>query len=130
MCVAGGRSGDRVRALLTFFSPGRLVLALSLLIAGYLLFTAGGNLLESHRLAENEDQLRAQVDALHVQETQLEQVRDYLRSDAYIEFMARRVFGFVKPGESLVIVQAPPSAADDDSAQPPGQPWWQQLFGR
>ena len=82
------------------------MLALSILIAGYLLFTAGGNLLESHRLAANEDQLRVQVDALHVQETQLEQVRDYLRSDAYIEFMARRVFGFVKPGESLVIVQA------------------------
>ena len=25
---------------------------------------------------------------MHLQETQLEQVRDYLRSDAYIEFMA------------------------------------------
>jgi cell division protein FtsB len=99
-------------------------------MAGYLLFSAGGNLLESHRLAENEDQLRAQVDALHLQETQLEQVRDYLRSDEYIEFMARRVFGFVKPGEALVIVQAPPSKPADDSGPPPGQPWWQQLFGR
>ena len=119
-----------MRRFLGFFSPGRLLLGVSILIAGYLLFSAGGNFLESHRLAENEDQVRLQLRDLQDQEKQLEQVRDYLRSDAYIEFMARRVFGLVKPGESLVIVQAPTPVAGTDDDSPAARSWWQQLFGR
>ena len=119
-----------MRRFLGLFSPGRLLLGVSIVIAGYLLFSAGGNFLESHRLAENEDQVRVQLQDLQNQEKQLEQVRDYLRSDAYIEFMARRVFGLVKPGESLVVVQAPTPVAGSDEAPAPGRTWWQQLFGR
>ncbi len=118
-----------MRGFLNLFSPGRIILAISLMVAAYLLFSAGGNLIESFRLADDEDRLRAQVEQLHFQEKQLEQIRDYLRSDEYIEFMARRVFGLVKPGESLVVVQAPP--ADDARAEPgAGRPWWERLFGR
>jgi cell division protein FtsB len=121
-----------VRNFLLLFSPGRILLAFSVLIVGYLLFSAGGNVVHSHRLAQNEEQLRSQVDGLHGQQKQLEQIRDYLRSDEYIEFMARRVFGLVQPGESLVVVQAPPAAdqrlpADDPAA---GGEWWRALFGR
>ena len=60
---------------------------------------------------------------------QLEQIREYLRSDEYVEFMARRVFGLVKPGETLVIVKAPP-AVDEGVPDAVGRPWWQDLFGR
>ena len=121
-----------MRRFLIFVSPGRLLLAFSILIIGYLLFSAGGNLLESHRLAANEDQVRDQVAALQAQQRQLEQIRDYLRSDEYIEFMARRVFGLVKPGESLVVVQGPPANApgQEDPDQSASKSWWQQLFGR
>jgi cell division protein FtsB len=102
---------------------------LALVITGYLLFSAGGNLVESYRLADDEDRLRAQVEELHYQEGELEQIRDYLRTDEYIEFMARRVFGLVKRGEALVVVQSPPAAPADEAVMP-GRTWWQRLFSR
>ncbi len=118
-----------VRSVLIFFSPGRLVLAVSIVIIVYLLFSAGGSALDYYRVADDEDRLRQQVAELHSQEQQLEQIREYLRSDEYVEFMARRVFGLVKPGETLVIVKAPP-APDDGQADDSNRTWWQELFGR
>ena len=128
--AAGTRAVSKLfRGFLLLFSPGRIVLAVSLLVIGYLLFTAGGSALDYYRLNTQEDGLRQQVAQLHGQEQQLEQIRDYLRSDDYVEFMARRVFGLVMPGETLVIVKAPPPpqvAQPDDATRT----WWQELFGR
>jgi len=117
--------------LLRFLSPGRLLLVATVLVAGYLFYSAGGSLLHSYQLQGDEAQLRADVDQLKVQHDQLQQVRDYLRTDEYVEFMARRVFGLVKPGEVLVIVDAPKHQATSDTPQdfPLGATWWQRLFG-
>jgi cell division protein FtsB len=117
--------------LLRFLSPGRFLLAATLLVAGYLIYSAGGSLLHSYQLQGDEAQLRADIDDLQAQHDQLQQVRDYLRTDEYVEFMARRVFGLVKPGEILVIVDAPKhvtsQSASSDSQL--GATWWQRLFG-
>jgi cell division protein FtsB len=116
--------------LLRVFSPGRILLVATLIVSGYLVYSAGGSLLHSYHLQGDEEHLRGQIDELKQQQDQLEQVRDYLRTDEYVEFMARRVFGLVKPGEVLVIVDAPKSAAaapgPDD--MPLGSTWWQRLF--
>jgi cell division protein FtsB len=106
------------------------VLAASLVVVAYLLFTAGGSIIDYYRLTDDESNLQKQVDQLHAQEQQLEQIRDYLRSDDYVEFMARRVFGLVKPGESLVIVKSPPTPTPESDPNDPAKPWWQELFGR
>ena len=108
-------------------SPGRVILAGTIIVGAYLLFSAGSNLLNSYHLESIESRLRSEVDGLQVELEQLNQVRDYLRSDDYVEYMARRVFGLVKPGETLVIVQAPPSkdAAGNDAS---GDRWWQRIF--
>jgi cell division protein FtsB len=119
-----------LRGPLSLFSPGRILLALSLIVIAYLLFTAGGSIIDYYRLTDNESNLRQQVAQLHAQEQQLEQIRDYLRSDDYVEFMARRVFGLVKPGETLVIVKAPPIPTPEAGPNDPAKPWWQELFGR
>src|SRR5207237_974456 len=104
--LSGGHPGRRsVHKFLLLLSPGRLLLALSVLIVGYLLYSAGGNVIHSRQLAQNEGELRAQVQSLQIEQKQLEQIRDYLRTDEYIEFMARRVFGLVQPGESLAVVK-------------------------
>jgi cell division protein FtsB len=116
-----------LRRVVLLFSPGRLVLAFSLVVIFYLLITAGGSVIDYYRLADDEDRLRAQVAEYELQERQLEQIREYLRSDEYVEFMARRVFGLVKPGETLVIVKAPRPPPQEDV---PGRTWWQELFGR
>jgi cell division protein FtsB len=114
--------------LLRIFSPGRFILVVTLVATGYLLLTAGNNFLHSYRLTTDEERLRHELGQLEQQRDQLLQVRDYLRTDEYVEFMARRVFGLVKPGENLVIVQAPEPPPSGE--EQPGTPWWQRLFGR
>jgi cell division protein FtsB len=103
-----------------------MLLLATILVSGYMLFSAGNNYLHSYRLVNNENRLRQEVDVLRDQKAQLEQIRDYLRSDEYVEFMARRVFGLVKPGEKLVIVEAP---HPDPGEEAVNLTWWQRLFG-
>ena len=93
-----------MRWLLRTFSPGRLLLVAALAIVAYLCVSAGTNLLHSYRLASDETRLRHQIEELRQKQDQLQQIRDYLRTDEYVEFMARRVFGLTKPGETLVMV--------------------------
>ncbi|HWO72213.1 MAG TPA: septum formation initiator family protein [Dehalococcoidia bacterium] len=112
--------------ILRLFSPGRLLLAAIGLVTLYMLVTAGSNYLHSYRLANDEERLTQEVEELQRQQDQLTQIRDYLRTDEYVEFMARRVFGLVKPGEKLVIVQAPTPEPQDG---PEDATWWQRLFG-
>lgn len=113
--------------LLGLFSPGRIILVATIAAAAYLTFSAGTNLLHSYHLVGNESRLREEVAALRAQEEQLQQIREYLRTDEYVEFMARRVLGLVKPGETLVIVDAP-EPARAEGADPSTAPWWQRLF--
>jgi cell division protein FtsB len=114
--------------IIRFFSPGRFLLVAIILVAGYLMFSAGTNLAQNFRLVTDEQKLQGNVNDLPAEVDQLNQIRDYLRSDEYVEYMARRVFGLVKPGEKLVAVQAPHDPPDDgqDSKD---LTWWQRLFG-
>ncbi len=88
---------------------------------------SGGNTLlhHSYRLVNDENRLQEGVDMLEQQREQLIQIRDYLLTDEYVEFMARRVFGLVKPGERLVIVEAP---APEPAPERSDLTWWQRLF--
>jgi cell division protein FtsB len=115
-----------VRAL-RIFSPGRILLVAILVAVGYLTFSAGNNLMNSYRLVNQEKDLQSQVDNLQAELDQLNQVHEYLRSDEYVEFMARRVFGLVKPGEKLVVVDAPQPPPPTD-AELKDLSWWQRLF--
>lgn len=111
--------------LIRFFSPGRILLLATLVVSGYMLMSAGNTFLHSYRLVSDENRLQQEVDTLKQQREQLIQIRDYLETDEYVEFMARRVFGLVKPGEKLIIVEAPApelAPARDDLT------WWQRLF--
>ncbi|MPZ50092.1 MAG: hypothetical protein GEU75_12480 [Dehalococcoidia bacterium] len=116
-----------MRRLFGVFSPGRLLLVATLIASGYFMFSAGTNFMHSYRLAGDEARQQAEVDRLMEQQEQLQQIRDYLRTDEYVEFMARRVFGLVKPGEKLVVVQAP---APEPLEESPDLTWWQRLFSR
>jgi cell division protein FtsB len=120
------------------FSPGRILFVAILFVAGYLTFSAGTNLLHSYQLVNDENQMQNDVAQLQGQVDQLQQIRDYLRTDEYVEYMAHNVFGLVKPGEQLVVVNAPPPVptAQPDAVNADGTPtdptqytWWQRLFG-
>lgn len=125
--LPAGRGAAFLRRLLRVFSTGRLLLVLTLIVAGYFFVSAADSFIASSRISEEEAQLRQQIAALESRQERLLQIRDYLRMDEYVEFMAQRVFGLARPGETLVIVDAPAAEAAADEGR--GLTWWEQLFG-
>ncbi len=112
-----------------------LILAAALLAAGFLALSITRNAVRNYQLRQDERDLRAELRLLDADREQLTAVHDYLESDEYVEDVARRVLGLVRPGETLVVVSG--SAPAGGSAAPaaetaPGpslaRPWWKDLF--
>ena len=125
----------RVDLVIRLSSSAYLAILIGLVAAfvvGYLLFRAGGTGFQSYRLAGQEQQVRQEIAELQRQHEELVALREYLRSDEYIESVARGVLGLVKPGETLTIVSGPQG---EDAGAPavessrPNRPWWEELFG-
>jgi cell division protein FtsB len=110
----------------------RLTMLAAGIAVGYLLFSLAGDVLLSNRLSAEEQHTRNEIAELERQEQELTVMRDQLQSDTYVESVARRVLGLVRPGETLVIVSssvtptptATPSASDDEP-----RPWWEETDG-
>jgi cell division protein FtsB len=121
--------------VLKFFlppSPVGMAVILAVLAVSYITFTAGGSALKSLQLGGDEQQAQREVAELQQRYERLLVLRDYLQSDEYVESIARRVLGLVKPGETLVIVSSPEepgAAASDEQSGSVDQPWWEVLFG-
>jgi len=112
-------------------SVPRVILLATAVVVGYLLFTAANTALKSYRMAGDEQQARQQIAELDSDYQKLQAVREYISSDEYIESVARRMLGLVKPGETLVKVSSPEAdAAKPEGAdqQPAGRSWWESLF--
>jgi cell division protein FtsB len=107
-----------------------LVLGFAVLAFAYLGYTTSRYVIHNYQLHQQESQVRREIAQLNSDHEQLVAVRDYLKSDEYVQDVARRVLGLVNPGETLVIVSgtAPPPATPAVS-QPAGAEWWKQLFG-
>jgi cell division protein FtsB len=111
----------------------RIIIVLAAVAVGYFVFSAVGGALLSHKLTQDEQQLRDQIDQLSRQQKDLEGLRDYLQTNDYVEGVARRVLGLVRPGETLFIVGS--NAPTPVPATPPSnphatpEPWWERLFG-
>ncbi|MEX1255096.1 MAG: septum formation initiator family protein [Dehalococcoidia bacterium] len=110
----------------------RLTMLAAAMVVGYLLFSLAGDVLLSNRLSAEEQHTRNQIAELERQERELTVMRERLQSDSYVEGVARRVLGLVRPGETLVIVSssvtptptATPSTGDDEA-----RPWWEETDG-
>jgi cell division protein FtsB len=100
------------------------------IVVGYFLFSAVGDTLLSHRLNQDEQRLQRQVTRLQRQQRELEAIRDYLQTDEYIEGVARRVLGLVRPGETLYIVSsnAPPTPVATEEQHEGLRTWWERLY--
>lgn len=112
-------------------SLARIIVLLAALVVGYFAFSTIGDPLLSHRLNQEEQQLNREIFQLERQQAQLEAIRDYLRTDEYIEGVARRLLGLVRPGETLFIVSSSAEATPAPTPQPDDEPrpWWEQLYG-
>jgi cell division protein DivIC len=110
----------------------RAVILLAALVVGYLIFAAVGDTLLSQRLNRDEQQLQQEIAEFRRQQAKLEAIRDYLQTDEYIEGVARRVLGLVRPGETLVIVSssaAPTPTPEEQPGEEDNRPWWENLYG-
>ena len=108
-----------------------LVICAAALAITYLGFSTTRYAFHNYRLHHDEAQLRTDIAQLDRDHERLAAVRDYLRSDEYIEDVARRTLGLVRPGETLVVVSgdtpaAPPTA--NAAALTPASEWWKSLF--
>lgn len=107
-------------------SRSRVAILVSLLIAGYFLYTAALGLYRSQQIAESRVEAEQQLHELHEQKAYLEAIRAYVASDAFVEQEARRRYGYIREGEVPFVVISPPP---DQQEQPAGT-WWQRLFPR
>lgn len=110
------------------------IIGTAIIAAVYLLFTTGSYVVHYYQLRGDERALRAEIAELGVEQEQLISVRDYLESDEYVEEVARRTLGLVRPGETLVIVSgtAPELTPTPEASAVAGvagdDEWWKALF--
>jgi cell division protein FtsB len=108
-----------------------LVILFAALVVGYFIFAAIENIVLSQRLDRDEQRLQQEIAELQRQQVELEAIRGYLQTDEYIEGIARRVLGLVRPGETLVVVSssaAPTPTPEDQPAADARRPWWEIVF--
>ncbi len=105
-----------------------MILVAAAVVVGYLVFSSVATGLKSHGLTHDESAARQAIADLQQQRDELVAIREYLSSDEYVENVARRVLGLVKPGETRVLVTSP--EGEQSQAAPPAEgEWWQSLFG-
>ena len=95
-----------------------IVICAAVLAATYFGFSTWHYVTHNYRLAQEEEQLRRDIAELDQEHDQLVAVRDYLQSDEYVEDVARRILGLVRPGETLVIVSSSAPAVPTSTPQP------------
>ena len=90
MAVVGYRKlKDKVSKRLPKISAGRIVLAVTALVAAYFLVGGAFNAIRSQQLRDQEGQLRTDVEGLQQRYRELEALQRYLDSDEYIESVSR-----------------------------------------
>ena len=114
-----------IRAPQLASGPVQMILAVAALLMGLFVYSLLQTTQSSARLGEQQRALQAQVAVLTREKADLEGLRAYLATDEYIEAVARSEFGLVRPGETVVIVQAPPPPEAEARV---ARRWWQELF--
>ncbi|HEY8172422.1 MAG TPA: septum formation initiator family protein [Dehalococcoidia bacterium] len=106
-----------------------LVAGISLIAIAFLGFTTARYVVHNYQLHQDERQLQQELRDLDRDHQQLAATRDYLKSDEYIEYVARRTLGLLRPGETLVVVGGnTPVATPTPAATVAATAWWKQLF--
>ena len=109
----------------------RILILLAAIVVGYFGFSAVGGTLLSQRLDRDEQRLQREIEELRAQEAELLAIREYLQTEEYIEGVARRVLGLVRPGETLIIVSSsvtPVPTPEDAQSEDERRTWWEELY--
>ena len=115
------------------------MLLVTSVVVVYLIFTAVSSAIQSFQLGEDEDRLRDEVQGLEQRYYRLSDLRDYLNSDEYIEWVARRELGLVGPDETGIIVVSEPTIVlgegegEEEGSQAEQEQQnltWEEIIGR
>lgn len=95
---------------------GRLVMIASAVLAAYMIFSLGSQFKKLHDMQNSMELLQNQVQELKTRNAALREEIKLIKSDSYVEQVAREQLGLVKPGETLVVqVQSPQPASSKTS---------------
>lgn len=81
-----------------------IVVLLTLPVIVFLAFSAGRKALETYALKQEAAAIQTEIDGLRVRNAELRKQIEYLRSDAYVERVAREELDLVKPGDVSFVV--------------------------
>lgn len=109
-----------------WLSPRRWIILATAAVVVYFVFTAASNTLQAIQIGQDESRLREEVAGLAERYDQLTALREYWKSDEYIELVARRELGLVRPGELGIVVLS--AVTPTPSAEQP-QPVWEVISG-
>jgi cell division protein FtsL len=109
-------------------TTAKIVIGVAAIIAVYFLATFVGNAIKGRQLDLQEQALNSEIRAQQERYQELQALEQYLKSDEYIEQVAREQLGLVKPGETgIIAIPAEPSPTPaPDSPQP--DLWWERLI--
>ncbi len=94
-----GRSNNERNSGVRRFSAGRLPVLFTAAVVGYLLFSLSGQFFQLSRMESQVRGMQQQVKTLQAKNQSLQNELKNIKSDAYIEQVARQRLGLVKPGE-------------------------------
>lgn len=110
-------------------TSARIVLLVALAAVAYFAFAAVSNGVQTHRLRQDEEQMSKEIGQLQEEYSSLVGLHEYVRSDEYVESVARQQLGLVRPGETPIVVLPTADEGKEEEAAPVGR-WWDVFLGR
>jgi cell division protein DivIC len=97
----------------------RIILIFLIALCGIFVYSYTARLMEKAQLESQIAQVQARIDGAKTEQLELLAQRDKLDQPEYIDWVAREIFGWVKPGDTaLMVIKEPVSSrlAEDVSA--------------
>lgn len=107
-------------------TPGRVLVVAAFFIVAYFSISIADNAIRSYQMEQQQLQLQRDVAKLEGKRDRLQALRRYMETDEFVE-RAARAEGWARPGDTVVIVNAPRPTATP--ATGPARPWWERYFG-
>ena len=122
------------------FRIEQILVLLSVPVLVYLGIASMGKAFQTYQQAEERKLFRQEISRLEADNRELQKQIEYLKSEAYVEKVAREQLNLIKPGETAVVVLSPTPvptspAPPKGQAAPPQPPktnwelWWDYFFG-
>ncbi len=113
----------------------RLALLAAIAVLAYFLFSLAGLGLQSYQLSQREAAVRSDIERLRRENESLQTAVARLQTPAAVEKLAREQLGYVKEGETAVVIDFGPGGRPRETPTPTPTPvpawrrWWESLFG-